>query len=99
MFSDSDIVMVQEHHLHIPIYLDMWRHTFKKLGWHSHVEPAQPTLGKGNSGGVAILHRPWITVLGKLEVIHPARCIALPIYTRGTGEWGRKKVSISTIGS
>ena len=58
----------------------------KKLGWHSHVEPAQPTLGKGNSGGVAILHRPWITVLGKMEVIHPARCIALPIYTRGTGQ-------------
>merc|ERR1712086_774993 len=72
-------------HLHDTVFLDNWRHTVKQLGWISHVEAARPTTGRGSTGGVAILHRPWITVLNKMQVTHPAICIALPIYTRGTG--------------
>ena len=29
-FSESDIILVQEHHLRVPIYLDGWRHTINK---------------------------------------------------------------------
>ena len=30
-FNDADIILVQEHHLHVPIFLDNWRHTLNKI--------------------------------------------------------------------